>query len=528
MKRKIFSAKGFLSLLVAAVAISGCNDDDELTGPPSLYVGEVTTFFFAPTGETKIIELQTNVEVSLNTQSTASWCEASLLGKTLTVTVGRNATFATRSTTVEVYIPGKSETLTFEQGGQPVAKIPVDTAHASSEQPGYPITNSYDGVTTGDHYHSAWGAPGGPFELVYELQSNPVLELAMITYYPRPKSVNTSTGVATCPNGTFGVVSIAVSVNNGPFETVKQGYAIGDPVNAAASYPDPAYIELDAPVANVTAVKITVDGLSSKANLASCNEMEFYGTGSPAATEPYLVPSKSSHDFTSEGGSTIISLVTNAKSLTASGAGWCTAVINESFITIAASENSSGAYREADITITGDNGATTQIKVTQPRIVDEGKEVTVDFSSPDSYADSWIPDDGETDGITNGPFANVFDNNYDTYWHSNYDEELIETNGPISAPHNLYFHLTSASSLSYIAYYPRDYPNGGNGNWGNIEVYVKRSGSGFEYIMSYNCEGKGSRSQIVMPEVLTGVTDVRIRITSQQNSSCSEIKFFSN
>ncbi|MDR1417467.1 MAG: hypothetical protein LBJ57_08655 [Prevotellaceae bacterium] len=529
MKIKIFSAKGLLSLLMATVAISACRKD-EPSGLPSLYVGEITTFAFAPVGETKTIELQSNVELSLNKQSTAGWCEVSLSGKTLTVTAPRNPSFATRTTTVEVFVPGKAATLTFEQGGQPSAKIQVDTAYANNEQPDNLIANSYDGIIGNSHYHSAWDSPGGPFELTYQLQHNPVLDLAMITYHARPKG-NSGTS---CSNGTFGIVSVLVSVNNGPFEVVKQDHAIGDPINNGASYPVPAYIELDAPIANVTAVRIVVDGLSSKAGFASCSEMEFYGTGSSSATEPYLVLSKSNLDFGPDGGSAELCVVTNAVSITASDAGWCTAIVAGNFITIAASENNSEAYREATITITGNNGATGQIKVTQPRaLVDEGTPLTVDLTSPGSYADSWCDDDGDgyegrTDGLKSGPYFNMFDDEFGSYWHSNYNKELVETNGPTTAPHNLYFHLTSEAALSYIVYYPRNYPSGGNGNWGKIEVYVKRSGGDFEYVMSYSCEQKGTASQIVMPEVLSNVTDVRILITSQQNSACSEIKFFSN
>jgi hypothetical protein len=533
MKRKLFSIKGFLSLLMATIAISACKDDDP-TGPPSLYVGEVTTFAFAPVGETKTIELQTNVEVSLNTQSTAAWCEVSLSGKILTVKVERNSSLADRSTTVEVFIPGKSETLTFTQGGQSSVKFLVDTAYASSEQPNSVMAYTYDGITDGSaHYHSEWNSPGGPFELVYELQTAPVLELAMVVYYPRPKTTNNE-GQPVCPNGTFGTVSVAVSVNNGPFEIKKQDYTIGDPSAAgAASYPVIAYIELDEPVANVTAVKIIVDGLSSKGGFASCAEMEFYGTGSPTVTEPYLVLNSTSYDFAAEGGSTSISFVTNATSLTASGAGWCTITTEGGFVSITAPENSSGRFRDATITVTGDNGATAQIAITQPRTVNEDNSVQLTVDVESSSVDSWYFDEGTTghgedglnDGLKNGPLFNLFDGSYATYWHSNYSTTEGDGSGPVEGPHTLDIHLASASSLSYINYYTRGYPGGSNGNWGVVVISVKRGGDWVE-VMTYNCKQKDGRSQIVMPEVLSGVTDVRIYI-NQQNLNGSELRFFS-
>jgi hypothetical protein len=528
MKRKLFFVKGFLSLLMATAAISACKDEDP-QGAPSLYVGEVTTFSLSPMGGTKIIELQTNVEVSLNTSATAEWCTVSLSGKTLTVTFERNATFAVRSTSAEVSITGKSETLTFEQGGQATAKFVVDTATASSEQPGEPITRTYDGVI-GDIYHSAYDRKGEAFELIYYLKPNAVLDLALIVYYCR-------SGVG---NGTFGFIDVEVATggNNTSFTNVLDDYLVGDHSDAVgkANYPRPAFIELPEPIANVTAVKIIVDGQTSSAQLASCAEMEFYGIGA-VSDVPYIMSNITSHYFDFGGGSVEFSAITNAESFTANAPGWCTATVNGSFVTLEASANTTGEYREAIVTITGSNGATEEVKIMQPRTVGEGRQLAVDLASPDSYADSWASDDGNALGVSgkkNGLFELMFDYtnldyHYDTYWHSNYEKNEIETNGPITSPHNLYIHLASASSLSYIAYYVRNYPEGNrNGNWGAIEVYVKYSGgSDWEYQMSYNCGRDGNLSQIIMPRLLHDVTDVRIRITSQQNSSCSELKFFS-
>ncbi|MDR0414700.1 MAG: hypothetical protein LBH84_04710 [Prevotellaceae bacterium] len=540
MRKRDFFVKGFLTLCMATAAISAC-DKDEPTGPPALYVGEELTFSLAPAGETKTIVLQTNVEVQLDKTSTAAWCEVSLSGKTLTVTAAPNTSLAARTTTVVVFIPGKSETLTFEQGGQPTAKMQVESASASSEQPGEPISRTYDGVVA-DIYHSNYGDGGMTFELTYQLKPAPTLELAMIAYYPRSNK----------GNGTFGTVSVEVEVNgSGGFEQVLTDFACGgvDLIPGAGpdggsttqeqrdEYPDVVYIELDRPVANVTSVKIIVDGSTSRAGHATCAEMEFYGTGSTTVTEPYLLLSKDRYDFTSAGGSVGVGVVTNATDFTVSGEAWCTVTRSGNFVTFTAPENNSGAYREANVTITGVNGAEPQqIKLTQARKVsDDAKPLEVDKDL--SYADSWYPDDGhhsEADpDQPSGPFSlNVFDGDYKTYWHSNYDEELVNTNGPTHSPHNVYVKLASPSELSYIIYYPRNYPNGGNGNWGTIKVYVLRAGGDFsnpdayEYVMDYDCGNKGKASQIVLPKVMN-VEAVMIVITDQQNSSCSELRFFS-
>ncbi|MDR0414492.1 MAG: hypothetical protein LBH84_03655 [Prevotellaceae bacterium] len=535
MRKTNFFVKGLLTLCMATAAISAC-DKDEATGPPALYVGEQLTFSFAPAGETKTIELQTNMEVQLDKANTAAWCEVSLSGKTLTVTIAPNTSLAMRSTTVMVFIPGKSETLTFEQGGQPSAKMQVDAAYASSEQPSEPISRTYDGVI-GDIYHSKYDNGGMMFELTYLLKPNPMLELAMIAYYPRSNK----------GNGTFGTVSVEVEVDgSGSFEQVLTNFACGgvDPIPGAGPdgsatqeerdhYPDVVYIELDRPVANVTSVKIIVDGSKSRGGHASCAEMEFYGTGSTTITEPYLLLNKDRYDFTSAGGSVGVGVVTNATDFTVSGEDWCTVTRSGNFVTFTAPENNTGSYREATVTITGANGAAPQqIKLTQARIVGESRQLEVNKDV--SYANSWYPDDGTTEGkdYPNGPFnTNVFDDDYTTYWHSNYDDELVNTNGPTHSPHNVYIKLASPSDLSYIVYYPRNYPNGGNGNWGAIQVYVLRAGGDFnnpeayEYVLDYDCGGKGGASQIILPQVMN-VEAVRILIVNQQNSSCSELRFF--
>jgi hypothetical protein len=522
----MFFAKGLLSLCMATAAITAC-EKDEPTGPPSLYVGETTTFSFAPVGETKTIELQTNVEVQLDKTATASWCEVSLSGKTLTVTAGPNTSLAERSTTARVYVTGKDETLTFTQGGQPSAKITVSSAIASSEQASEPISRTYDGVV-GDIYHSDWGTKDPLYELIYELEPNPVLDFGMIAYYPRSNK----------GNGTFGLVSVEVAVNGSEaFEQVLTDFNCNGDGNMPGAgpdggsvtqeqrdeYPDVVYIELNAPIAGVTSVKIIVDGSTSRAGFASCAEMEFYGIGSATATEPYLLLNKSSYVFAPAGGSVEVGVVTNATSFTVSGEEWCAVTTKGNFVTLTAPENNSGRNREATITVTSGNGLTAQFSVTQQRTVGEGTEISVDLAK--SSAESWYHDDGGG----NGPFEKMFDNDYATYWHANYDGAQEEGTGPTATPYSLTVYFTGPASLSYINYYTRGYPSGSNGNFALIDIYVKYAGGDFgaEPILRYDCLGKAGATQIAMPEVLSNVEAVKITLLNQATGNGSELNFFS-
>lgn len=504
-------------------AMSACKDEDPVT--PSMYVGETTTYALSANGETKTIELQANVAMTLNTQSTAEWCTVTLSGNKLTVVVEANNTFETRTTTVEVSIPGKAEILTFKQGGQPAVKFQINSATATSEHEGNEIANSYDGVTDGGaHYHSNYGndvennGKSASYELDYTLEPNPVLELAMVAYYARPKGGTTNLPV--CSNGTFGAVEVWVKTTDKPEFTKVKDYTCGDPTNAPADYPIPVYITLDEPIAGVTDVRIVVDGTSSKGGFASCAEMEFYGKGASGVTEPYLLISKNSLTFGAAGGSEDISVTTNAESITASDAGWCTATVNGLFVTITATENTSTSEpRTATITITGSNGVTKTLTVSQPRTVPSGAtQLTID---PDkSYSNSASGDEG-----ANGPFEKTWDDDFTTFWHSNYGEETIEELGPIAPPYELYYYLKDAAELSYIIYYPRNYPNGGNGNFGAIEVWVSGGNENFTKVMDYNCGQKGTESKIELPNVIPNVEAVKIVVLTKLGS-CSEMQFY--
>lgn len=507
---------------MVVTAVTACKDD-EPEATPSLYVGEVTTFALSANGETKVIELQANVAVTLNTQNTAEWCHATLEGVRLTVVADANTALAGRTTTVEVSIPGKAETLTFEQGGQPVVKFRVTGATASSTQTNYEIANSYDGVTDGSaHYHSDWNSPGGSFDLTYELENNPLLELAMVAYYARPKATSATTGLPVCPNGTFGAVEVWVATTANPTLTKVKEHTCGNPADAPADYPIPAYILLDEPIAGVTSVKIVVDGGTSKGGFASCAEMEFHGIGASGISEPYLLVNKSNFAFGDAGGSEDISVVTNAGSITAaSDAGWCTATVTGLFVTVEAAENTSTSEsRTATITITGDNGKTETVTVSQARKVPAATLLTIDTDK--SYANSWYDDD---DGNGNGPFEKTWDADFATYWHSNYWEEGVDELGPVTPPYELYYYLKDAADLSYIIYYPRNYPTGGNGNFGAIEVWVSTGNDNFTKLRDYNCGQKGSESRIELPSAVANVDAVKIVVLTNLGS-CSEMEFY--
>jgi hypothetical protein len=227
------------------------------------------------------------------------------------------------------------------------------------------------------------------------------------------------------------------------------------------------------------------------------------------------------HSFDVDGGSEIISVLTDADDITVSGGGgWCSpekfkGEEGSYYITITAPKNTE-AFREATLTITAANGMTKEVEVKQTRaLTSDGSESELKVDLNGSEANS--SQDGEG-------FENMLDGLYTTFWHSNYDKSK-PNNGPIEAPHELTFNLRNTPTLWYIVYYPRNYPDGGNGNWWTISVWVD-SGSGFEYVMDYNCGGKGEESKIILPKDYPNVKSVKIIVKKQAVSSCSEIRFF--
>lgn len=513
----MFFAKGLLSLCMAAVAISAC-EKDKPSGAPSLYVGEVTAYTLLPDGETKTITLQSNVQIGLDVSETADWCHVSLSGNTLTVRVDRYDGFVPRSTKASVYIEGGQYVeLTFSQLSRQVAILyQVDSGTASSTHDMDVIDYTFDGVTVAEQgriYHSDYGDTVTPYSsvtLIYYLHPSQVMNLTMIAYYYRQ---NFSEGRG---NGTFGKVDVYTSTDNVNFTERKKDFSCGNH-SLPNMYPFPVYIQFDEALVGVTAVKIVVDCNTSKAGFATCAEMEFYGVAAPGASG-YLELSKYRHEFSTGGGSEIIRVLTDADFTVSGVPGWCTYSVSGGYISIEAPKNTTGAYREGVITISG-NGFTKEVKISQARELDtEGSQLTVDLSK--SGADSERSKSG-----SEGPFETMFDDDYATYWHSNYGESS-DGHGPKAAPHTLDFYLRNAPTLSYFIYYPREYPSGGNGNWYTIEVWVKSVGGDFTYVMDYNCEGKGDLSKVILPDDYRNVDCVRIVVKKQQNSSCSEIRFF--
>ncbi|NDV57599.1 discoidin domain-containing protein [Bacteroides sp. 519] len=247
-------------ILLAVIAVS-CKDEDVLV-PTALFI-EDNPVELQANGETKTLEVKTTASSLVLENTDATWCTVTLSGNTLTVEVAKNNSLAGRETSINLVAPDRSLTLPIKQAGQPTKAVEVLSGWASSFQPNNAsegdIKYSFDG-NAGTMYHSKWGETQETYELIYYLKGAP--KLAMISYYPR----------SNMGNGTFGKIEILASTTSDPDNFTK----IMDATCIQTTPYTPTHIELTTFVENTHAVKIIVDGSTSKGGFASCTEMEFY------------------------------------------------------------------------------------------------------------------------------------------------------------------------------------------------------------------------------------------------------------
>lgn len=137
-------------------------------------------------------------------------------------------------------------------------QIRIISAEADSEQPEYPIENSYDGDEK-THYNSKYGEVTYPFHVTYELSEGNTLNY--IVYTPRQDSGNRY--------GSFDKFTVEVSTGDRP-ETFTQvgSYERGDGVHT------PFTMKLSDGISNVRKVRFNIT--KAYENRVSISEMNFF------------------------------------------------------------------------------------------------------------------------------------------------------------------------------------------------------------------------------------------------------------
>ncbi|MDR1004564.1 MAG: discoidin domain-containing protein [Prevotellaceae bacterium] len=493
--------KRILYICLALLVLAGCKETD-FPVPTSLYVGDNTTFNVSANGETREIEVMTSANLTLTTAD-ADWAVISYdaAKRILTINAERNDSPSDRNTTATLTAVDRALTLTIAQSGQPALNMQVAGATSNVTawySASYDLSKSYDGATS-TYTYTANAPASGIYELTYQLAADKRVSLAGVNLVPQ----------SSAGSGTFGLVTIEVSTADTPtnFRTLVTDYD-------CKQVGTPTFIAFEESIAGAQFVRISVPAASTKGgNNFRLAEIEFKGIASTGSSEKFFIPLATSASFAQEGGSASIGIVTNSASISAQVADdWCTATIDGSFVKLTAGANADH-MRRTTVTITGSDGGSATVSV--------GQFGSADQKLTASNATASSQESTDNEGSNGGPVAFAIDGNTATYWHSAW-----ATSAP--APHWANFHLDNAASLDFLRYYPRQ-PSGGNGNFGEIEVWIKTtSDADYVHAMDYNCGMKATMSEIVLPKSYTNVEQVKIVVNTGTGgfASCSELEFY--
>lgn len=219
--------------------------------------------------------------------------------------------------------------------------------------------------------------------------------------------------------------------------------------------------------------------------------------------------------FKHEGGGQAIDVITNAWDVSitmdAAGEGWCTMERTGRSLSIAADYNATQPIRTATITIVADNN-TSVITVTQ-----EGMDISIGGDQKLKISGGETSS-AETVNDKTG-FENSYDGDFNTFWHTKWSDK---------PPYTATYNLQNAEQLDYIMYYPRT-PSGGNGNFGEVEIYVSTEDKpDFTKVVTHNFGRSGSPAKVSLPAPVSKPKAVKFIILSgsNNNASCSEMEFY--
>lgn len=214
-------------------------------------------------------------------------------------------------------------------------------------------------------------------------------------------------------------------------------------------------------------------------------------------------------NIAANGETKVLEVKTNASdvSLVPSEAQWCKITFEGGKLTVVAESNNSLAARETSIELVASDRKL-------PITITQAGQPTIRLEVTGAEASSFQ----EGEGIDKS-----FDNNYTTIYHSSWSK--------LDDQYELIYYLKDAPSVALISYHPR--PNGGNGTFGNIEIFASSidSPDSFIKIMDYPCDPKAkSVTHIEFPDFFIKPHAVKIIVdgsTSQGGfAACSEMEFY--
>ncbi len=174
----------------------------------------------------------------------------------------------------------------------------------------------------------------------------------------------------------------------------------------------------------------------------------------------------------------------------------------------------------ATFTTTGKDGLTRTLVVTQ-----DG-----DGSASTLSPVLWIKPSSATDNVRQGSngIANTYDDNLSTLYHSPYPGFRVSRENPVILTYN----FKNVGRIDLINYIPRQ-SGGTNGNFGEVEIYVKCDGNdGSQPYATVDFEQSSSARTVEFDKPLINPTQIEFRVYSGGNedgggpyASCAEMQF---
>lgn len=110
--------------------VSSCGDDDNAPDLSEAITVVRSDLIFDPVGRTGFVEVQTQGSFSVQLES--DWCEASVNGNTINVTVSDNNTFEGRTALLVIRTDAAERRLAIQQRGMALGSLPISSRHVEN------------------------------------------------------------------------------------------------------------------------------------------------------------------------------------------------------------------------------------------------------------------------------------------------------------------------------------------------------------------------------------------------------------
>lgn len=211
-----------------------------------------------------------------------------------------------------------------------------------------------------------------------------------------------------------------------------------------------------------------------------------------------------------------VPVLTNQELEVKSSSDWVTPTIENKRLKIKVATNNVAMDRNATITISSKDGAMARtFKVDQDR---EGYAAFVPTDEKVKVASATASDSQSGEGI-----ERTYDGDVSTLWHSPYNN-----NQGGGFPFTLTYNFKNVDHIDYLRYVPRT-SGGSNGNFNEVEIYVKCAGdTDYKQVYKGSWGGKSSSRDVSFETPLKNPESIQFKILSGSGNfaSCAEMEFY--